>query len=372
MIDLVYYDSENMMDALISKFEEGTTDPETGEKISVTDADYDADIRALLFAMNYMGQCIFNQINTEANNNLVAFCDETNLIYKGMERNIYRLPADNAQLTLQFTSAANAPEDITIPAGTKATADGVIFFETVEPVVCAPDSTVNALAISTEKTSAANGYSVGSVNIMVNTIPYITGVTNLTVSSDGTDQEALEAFRERVLYAPLAFSSVGTTSAYKQKAYEVSASIVDVAVTHDDNDISVYLLCDGGTLPSQSLIDLATDYLTQANIKAETDNITVLPAEQVSFTLGMSYKISQRDSEQATAIQTAVEEAINAYIDSISTQMGVAINPEMIQAAAYQAGAASVTVSSPSYTSVDEYEVAKCTSKTITYNGILS
>ena len=44
MIDLVYYDSESMMDVLTEKFEEGTLDPDTGEKISVTDADYDADI----------------------------------------------------------------------------------------------------------------------------------------------------------------------------------------------------------------------------------------------------------------------------------------------------------------------------------------
>ena len=48
MIDLVYYDAESMMDDLIEQFEEGTKNPDTGEKISVTDADYDADIRALL------------------------------------------------------------------------------------------------------------------------------------------------------------------------------------------------------------------------------------------------------------------------------------------------------------------------------------
>lgn len=372
MIDLVYYDAETMMDELIEKFEEGTIDPETGDKISVTDADYDADIRAILSAINYMGECIYNQINTEANNNLVAFCDETNLIYKGMERNVYRLPATLAETMLEFTASSNAPAAITIPEGTKTTADGVIFFETSEEVTCNPGETVQVKAFSTEATAAANGYAVGTINIIVNAIPYITGVSNTVISSDGSDEESLKNFRQRVLYAPLMYSDVGTTSAYRQKAFEVSASIIDVAITHDDNEISVYLLCSGGTLPSQDLIDLATDYLTQDDIKAETDLITVYPAEEVEYTVDMTYKISQKDSEQATAIQAAVEQAVDDYITSLKTSLGNAINPEMIQAAAYRAGAASVTVTAPSYTSLESYEIGKCTSKTVTYGGLLT
>ena len=372
MIDLVYYDAESMMDELIEQFEEGTKDPATGEKVSVTDADYDADIRAILSAINYMGACIFNQVNTEANNNLVAYCDETNLIYKGMERNVYRLPATNAKLTLRFTASDRAPEAVTIPAGTKATADGSIFFETVEDVTCDPDGTVDVEAVSTEATAAANGYTVGAVNILVNSIPYIVEVANISVSTDGSDIESLDAFRNRVLYAPLTYSDVGTAAAYRQRALSVSASIIDVAITHVDNAISVYLLCTDGALPSSDLIDEVEDYLTSDDIKAETDLITVLPAQEVDYTLSMTYKISQRDSEQATAIQTAVEQAVDNYIDSIKTSLGRAINPEMIQAAAYQAGAASVTVSAPAYVSLDTFEVAKCTSKTITYAGLLA
>lgn len=372
MIDLVYYDSEAMMEKLIEKFEEGTLDPDTGEKISVTDADYDADIRAILYCMDYSLECLYNDINTQANNNLVAFCDEATLIYKGMERNTYRLPADYAQLTLQFTAAATAPEAVTIPKGTKATADGAVFFETVEDVTCDPDDTVNVMALSTEATKAANGYSVGSVNILVNSIPYITGVTNLTVSSDGTDIEDLEAFRERVLYAPLLYSSVGTTNGYKFNSKKVSAAISDVAVTHDDNEIYVYILCQDGTLPSEDLLDMVEEYITQDDIKDTTDLITVLPAEEVEYTVSMTYKVSQRDSEQSTAIQAAVAEAVDEYIASIHNSFGKAINPEMLAAAAYGAGAASVTITSPVYTSLDEYEIAKCTSKTVTYNGLLT
>ena len=372
MIGFVYYDAESMMDKLIEKFEEGTVDPDTGEKVTVTDADYDTDIRAILFAMNYMGECFFNQVNTEANNNLVAFCDEPNLIYKGMERNTYRLSAESAWLTLEFTVSSQAPEAVTIPAGTKATADGVIFFATVDTVTCNPNSTVEVAAKSTEKTKAANGYSIGTVNNIVNSIPYVTAVTNTTVSTDGADTEDLEAFRKRVLYAPLTYSSVGTANAYKFAAMSVSAAIIDVAVDHDDNEISVYLLCQDGTLPSEALIELVEEKLTQDDIKDTTDLVTVYAAEEVSYTVNMSYKISQRDSEQATAIQAAVEAAVDKYIDSIHTSLGQAINPEMLQKAAYQAGAASVTVTYPEYTSLEAYEVAKCTSKTVTYGGILT
>ena len=372
MLNLVFYDSESMMDTLIEKFEEGTIDPATREKISVTDADYDADIRAILGAINYMGECLTNVINTEANNNLVLFCDEPNLIYKGVERNVYRLPAEKAETVLKFTVSDSAPEAVTIPAGTKATADGAIFFETVEDATCSPGGNVSVNALSTEATKQANGYSIGSIDVIVNTIPYVTEVTNTTISSDGADIEDLEAFRQRVLYAPLSYSSVGTSNAYKFAALSVSAAIIDVAVVPDDNEIAVYLLCQGGTLPSEALIDEVETYLTQDDIKDATDLVTVAAAEEVSYTVTMTYKISQKDTERVSEIQTAVEKAVDEYIDSIHTSLGKAINPEMIQAAAYQAGAASVTVTAPVYTSLDAQEVAKCTSKTVTYNGLLS
>jgi len=372
MLNLVFYDSDSMMDTLIEKFEEGTTDPDTGEKISVTNADYDADIRAILSAINYMGECMTNVINTQVNNNLVLFCDEPNLIYKGVERNVYRLPAEKADTVLKFTVSESAPEAVTIPAGTKATADGAIFFETVEDVTCEPGEYISVDALSTEATKDANGYSVGSINVIVNTIPYVTEVTNTAISSDGADIEDLEAFRQRVLFAPLTYSSVGTVNGYKYGALSVSAAIADVAVTHDDNEIYVYILCQDGTLPSQDLIDQVEAHITQDDIKDATDLVTVLPAEEVEYTVSLTYKISQRDTERVTEIQEAVEEAIDEYIRSINVQMGLPINPEMLQKAAYQAGAASVTIASPSYTSLAEYEIAKCTSKTVTYNGLLT
>jgi phage-related baseplate assembly protein len=372
MFNFVFYDSESMMDMLVEKFEEGTMDPETGEKISVTNANYDADIRAILGTINYLGECMSNMINTQTNNNLVLFCDETNLIYKGVERNVYRLPAEKAETVLKFTASDSAPEAVTIPAGTKATADGVIFFETVEDVTCAPGGNVSVTALSTEATKDANGYSVGSITIIVNTIPYIIGVTNTVISSDGADIEDLEAFRQRVLFAPLTYSSVGTVNGYKYGALSVSAAIADVAVTHDDNEIYVYILCQDGTLPSQDLIDQVEAHITQDDIKAATDLVTVLSAEEVEYTVDLSYKISQRDTEKVTEIQEAVNEAIDEYIRSINVEMGLPINPEMLQKAAYQAGAASVTITSPSYASLEEYEIAKCTSKTVTYDGLLA
>lgn len=368
MIDFVLYDSMSMIDTLVEKFEEGTEDPETGERETLSDGD---ERIIILNCMNYLAECIFNKINVEANNNLALFAEETPLIYKGIERNVYRIQPKQATCLLRFTASALATANVTIPKGTKVTADGKIFFATDKDVECVPGGTVDVVATSTEATKLANGYAFGQLNVIVNTLPYIEKVVNLTTSSGGGDIEDLEDFRERVVLAPLAYTATGTEAAYIQKTRGVSASIIDVAVTHVDNNISVYLLCEDGELPSEELIEMTEKYLTQNNIKALTDKITVKPAERVEYSINLTYKVSKPDQTRASEIKENVEAAIDEYIDSIGLKMGKAINPEMLKKVAYVAGASSVEVVSPAYNEIAEYEVAYLKDKTITYGGIL-
>lgn len=366
MIDFCLYDSLSMIDVLIEKFEEGASENGYPETLQ------DGDERVIILnVMNYLAECIFNKINAQANNNLVLFCDEANLIYKGIERNVYRIPAQYAVCKVRFSISSIAPSAVIIPAGTKVTADGDVFFETDVEVEIEPGEFADIPCTSTEAEAKANGYAPGSITTLATTLPYIKSVSNIDTSSKGGDEESIESFRRRVLFAPISYNSTGTEAAYREKTYEVSSRIADVAVDHNDNDVFVYILCNEGQLPTEDLIDITTEYLNKDTIKAITDNITVRAASQVQYSINMKYKILKADQTRATEIQASVDKAVDDYIKEIGLAMGNPINPEMLRKAAYVAGAASCEIISPDFEELKPYEVAVCTSKNVAYDGLL-
>lgn len=362
MIDFTLFDSLTFQEELIEKFEEAS-----GEVLS------DGDERnTILNVMLYLTECIMNEINAQANNNLIAFCDLPHLIYYGAQQDTYRLEATYAKCRTRFTISGQADGSVTIPKGTRVTADGKMFFETTEETVVAPASYADIDCIATDTGASGNGYGIGQINILVNTIPYVESVSNITASSGGADIQSEEDFRESVFYAPLKYNTTGSEGAYVQRTKEVSANIKDVAVIASGANISVYILCKGGALPSNELLAVAQEYLSQKDKKAITDNVTCLAAVRKNYTVSLKYKINRADHTTLTAIQEEVENAVNEYVTASGEKMGTNINPEMFLKTAYSAGAASVTVLQPSqFIDLEEYEVPYCTSITITYDGMI-
>lgn len=361
-IDLVLFDSESEMDALKEKFEEYS-----GEALSDGD-ERDAVLKCILYAE----ECLMNKINAEANNNLVMFCDETRLLYYGAERDTYRLEAESASCHVGFTASALAPDPVEIPAGTRVTADGKQFFATQEDMTLEPGETRAALCVATVPGAAGNGYQPGQIDTLANTIPYVESVANTDASGGGSDQESLEEFRDNVLYAPLKFNTTGSVGGYIYKTRGVSSSIADVDVEADGAEISVYVLCEGGELPSEELLREVQEYLDQPTVRAATDHVTALPAVRVPYSARVTYRVLERDYARLSAICEAVEEAVSEYVDGAACRMGTAINPEMLGAAAYSAGAASVTVEAPSeYRRLEDWEAPHCESLEVLFDGLL-
>lgn len=366
MIDFLFWDSEQTLDDMVSAFEEKTKEI-TGKTEVLTDGD---ERMVILHCMNYLAECLANKINKSVNNNLAIFADETNLIYKGIERNIYRLPAECATCEITFAVNPLAPEDVTIPQGTKVTSDGKVFFVTDEEITIPAGEEKAVSCTSATPGANANGYSEGQINILTDTIPYVDGVRNTSASSGGSDRESLDSFRNRVIFAPLKYGA-GTKDKYIQTAGEVSAAIGNVVLTNVSNVISIYILCADGSLPSSELLEEVYEAESKDNVKGFTDELNVYPAERYGYEVEMTYKVAKSDQLSATAIQEDIEKAVNDYISETGKAMGTPINPEMIRKAAYMAGAASVEIVKPTYHEVLEYQVPYCTDIKLTYGGLL-
>lgn len=92
--------------------------------------------------------------------------------------------------------------------GTRITTDGSVYFATDQiAVLQAGKLSVDVQATCTEGGSAYNGFTTGTINTLVDLIPYISSAVNITDSVGGDDGEPYteagdEKFRERIRLAP--------------------------------------------------------------------------------------------------------------------------------------------------------------------------
>ena len=86
--------------------------------------------------------------------------------------------------------------------------------------------------------------------------------------------------------------------------------------------------------------------------------------------MDLTYYINRSDSARAVAIQEAVQTAVADYLTWQRT-IGRDINPSKLVALVMAAGAKRVTVTAPTYTTVDAIKVSALSgSPTISYGGL--
>lgn len=159
-----------------------------------------------------------------------------------------RKQAIAAKTTLRFSLAAPVVYTVSIPAGTRCTSDGQIFFATDEDVVIpAGSTTVTVPATATEPGELGNDIGAGQINTIVDLseAPVLNGVTNTTATSGGADRESDEVYRIRIRFSSDAWSTAGPAAAYRYYAISanpehVADAVVNTGITHVSNTIAKY------------------------------------------------------------------------------------------------------------------------------------
>lgn len=160
----------------------------------------------------------------------------------GERLGVERIAATPAATTLKFTLSAVQDHAITIPAMTRVTSDGTMYFQTDEPCTIAIGETSGIVAASCQTAgTAGNGYAEGTLATLVDLQPYVQTVVNTTETAGGDDGEPYttegdDRLRERIKLAPNRLSTAGPEQAYAYWAMSADASIADVAVFSEDFD----------------------------------------------------------------------------------------------------------------------------------------
>ncbi len=313
------------------------------------------------------------EVNIAAQNNLISYAQGEFLDALGAYFGVTRLPASKAKATFRYTLSAALQDPVVIPAGSQI-ANGQVTFETdAEASVPAGELYVDVPATCTTAGAAGNGWLPGQINAMVEPIAYVAEVANTTASADGGDEEDDESLAERIKLAPNSFSTAGPRRAYEYHTYSASAAITDVAVDSPTPGlVNIYILAQGGTLPSQELVDATAEYLSAEDRRPLTDDLHVYAPTATEFGVVLKYWISVERQAEIETIRASVDKAVQDYVEWQTKRIGRDIVPDKLVQLAVEAGAWRVDADtlSPEYTSVDLAHVAQCTGVSVTYMGL--
>lgn len=305
----------------------------TGRSIS------EADPEAILLRMGAYAYTVTQiSIDQVGRSNLLEFASDEALDLLAVPFGVTRLNGSPSRTTLEFTG----PVGSFIPQGTRVrTGDGRHIFSTDNPATIGPGGTVAVTVTALEFGVGSNGYSPGSINLLIDVIAGVTA-TNTETSSGGTDTESDRQLRERIPRA-LDRLSPGTRSGYRAAALDFDPSIVDVSVSGPEDriavgdpvrlgEVDVFVLTDSG-LPSGALLAaLLSAFNSDDSIRIVGDLINVLAPSGVAIEFEVA--IAVVGSFDATQVSLEVNDAIAALVSEWSNQIGPNILVSRIVAAA--------------------------------------
>jgi len=286
--------------------------------------------------------------------NLLKYAHDTYLDNLGAlygERGL-RLPASPALTTLRFTLAAPLAFSATIPKGTLVQAPNAVVFQTLADGIIPSIATyVDVAAQATVAGTIGNNFAVGQITSVINwNQPFGISVSNTTISAGGSDAEDDEQYRYRLWLAVESFSTCGPREAYEFWALSAHPDIIQ-AVIYSAPEIAgevwIYPLLKGGVLPSPEIMALVDASCNVDTRRPVTDFVTVKLATEFVYTLDVDYWILQTNSVLLGAIQAAVTQAANDWIQWQRSAISRDINGDELIKRMLEAGAKRVVINSP-------------------------
>jgi phage-related baseplate assembly protein len=283
-----------------------------------------------------------------------------------------RLAAARAHTTLRFSMEGVLPFAVTIPAGTRATAGGALTFETTQAGEIPVGETFADLdAACLISGAAGNGLVPGQVNMLVDPVPYVAEVRNVTLTEGGADVEDDERYRERIHEAPESFAVAGPYGAYRHWAMTAHQSISDVAVwSPEPGVVEVRPLCVGGVSPGPEILEEVVRTLDDEKRRPLTDEVRVRAPERVPYDVRVSYWIDRSDATRAEEIRRAADRAVAEYVLWQKSRMGRDVNPTDLIARLRTAGVKRVLVEEPAFRVLSPSQAAMEASVEVLYGGL--
>ena len=327
---------------------------------------------------------LFSLFNDKAKQRTLRYARGSVLDAIGERYNVLRADPMEATAVFRFSVSEAQSENIIIPAGTRITADGSVYFATVETAVLPAWSTgVDIMAQCTVGGADYNGFAVGTISTLVDLIPYISSVVNITASAGGDDGEPYDEtgddkYRERIRLSPAIQSTAGPESAYRYFVLSADPGIIDVAIdcpADQPNVVNLYPLMVGGELPGEDVLQKVLDTLSD-DVRPMTDKVNALSPAVTEYQVEVKYYCTKED--EAATIEAIEGEggAIDQYNAWQTAALARDINPDQLRrfilAPSTGTGAMRVDIIKPTFQELSKAQVAKLSGTPIISHEVVS
>lgn len=330
-------------------------------------------VRLFLESLSYVLSVQNSLIDLAGRQNLLAYAEGAALDHLGALMGVARIPAQPARCEMRFSLAEPLAFAVPIPKGCRiASEDGKIMFATeVQGEIAAGETFCDIACLCTEAGAAASGLLPGQITKLVDPLPYVASVSNITETYDGSAIEADDRLRERIRLAPESFTVAGSSGAYKARTLEVSSDIQSVAViTPEPGVVDVRFVLDNGELPDQAMCELVAQALNAETVRPLTDQVLAQAPDVVEYEIQGSWYISEEDASLFALVSARVEQALQKYIAWQRQKPGRDINPSKLIELLMAAGAKRVVLTKPEFTQLSAIEIARETAYDLEFGGV--
>lgn len=342
----------------------------TNEKNALSN---DFKMQSIIQAFSLLMYQIMQYIDKQGKSNLLKYSYGSALDGLGAFKSVFRNEFKKATSTIRFSISESKTSNITIPKGTQVATKSKIHFESLADYeIISGNLYVDVIMQCTQDGTIGNNLAIGDINILVNKIPYIEKVENITISSGGSEPEEDIEFLEKIYNAPNKNSTTGTEASYIYHCKNFRSDIVDVKLPEnvEGGIVEIYVLLKDGKLPDEEFIQSLTDYLMAKERKIFSDKVLILAPFTQNYNINLTYYINSTDSNKALTIQNEVKKAIDNYINWQSEIIGRDIEPSKLIYLIMNAGAKRVEIKEPIFTPVNEKSIAVVNEINYSYGGL--
>lgn len=281
---------------------------------------------------------VYNKMNDTARQKMLQYARGDVLDAIGEMENTPRLMPTSSHDTVRFRVQQPINQNIVIPAGTRVTPDGEVYFSTENAVVLQSGKEYTDIEVYCQTAGGAyNGIAPGAINVLVDVIPYIYSVSNLYGTMGGDDGEPYTGagdnrYRQRIKLAHSSFSVAGPVEAYKYFALSADPEIADVQViSPEGHSIEVYVLMQDGRIPDDDTLKKVLNILSADDVRPMTDQVSVFSPIPVEYNIEIKYYTTIENEPEAVQVVEGDGGAIDQYISWQAAAMGRDINPDQLK-----------------------------------------
>lgn len=328
---------------------------------------------------------LFSEFNDKMKQKTLQYARGIVLDAIGDRYGVGRAAPSESSATFRFHVSAAQNSNIVIPAGTRVTSDGSVYFATQETAVIPAGGTqIDLLGVCTTGGASYNGFVAGSIATLVDLIPYVSQVSNTTATAGGDDGEPYTAegddrYRERIRLAPSILSTAGPESAYRFFALSADPEIVDVAIEcpeDEPNTVNLYPLMRGGALPDEETLGKVLAACSADDVRPMTDHVVALAPTAVPYEIEIKYYCTQEDEAETIRAIEGAGGSIEKFNEWQTAALGRMINPDQLRRFVLVPpsgpGALRVDVVKPTFATLTKSQIAQLTGTPVITHEVVS